>query len=59
MKRHSIKKASTFKLQAEKSKFVAYLEQIENCKTAERFPQIADVIPSIILDDQVNIRNCF
>jgi len=45
MKRNSIKKASTFKLQAARNKFNSYLEDIDSCPVARKFPSHIEVIP--------------
>jgi hypothetical protein len=43
MKRNSIKKASSFKLQAARVKFSGYLEDIEQSVVAKRFPHLLEV----------------
>ena len=43
MKRNSIRKASTFKMQIVRSRFQNFLENIENCSVARRWPCQLDV----------------
>lgn len=43
MKRNSIRKASTFKMQIVRSRFQTFLENIENCSVARRWPCQLDV----------------
>ena len=44
MRRNSIGKASTFKLYAARVKFQEYLENIEQCPVAQKFPSMLDVL---------------
>ncbi len=44
MRRASTKKASTFKLQAARTKYQNYLEDIDTCTVAKRFPTMIDVL---------------
>ncbi len=44
MKRNSIRKASNFKLQAERSRFNTFLANIDNNIVACKYPDILEVI---------------
>lgn len=56
MRRGSIKKSSNFKIQAEKSVFRNYLENIENCKTALLYPAMKDVLAPISRSSKLPAR---
>lgn len=43
MRRGSIGKASTFKLYAARAKYQAFLENIEKCTVAQKYPSLIDV----------------
>lgn len=53
MKRHSIRKASNFKLQAARSRFQGYLDEVENSAVARKWPAHLEV-PITLLRKFVN-----
>lgn len=58
MKRHSIRKASNFKLQAARSRFQGYLDEVENSAVARKWPSHLEV-PITLFRKFVNqVRQC-
>lgn len=57
MRRGSIKKSSNFKIQAEKSVFRNYLDNLENCKTALLYPDMKDVLAHLSRSSKLPVRS--